>query len=91
MAQLIGNYSLWQQGGGYPETVLLLRPRRLIFTCLTAVFRPPYGIYGIFICIGLLAVLVLLVMRMGYSDTENMTRPEFHLFCQRKSMVHPAG
>lgn len=31
--------------------------------------HPPYGIYGIFICIGLLAVLLLLVMRIGYSDT----------------------
>ena len=30
---------------------------------------PPYGIYGIFICIGLLAVLLLFVMRIGYSDT----------------------
>ena len=27
------------------------------------------GIYGIFICIGLLAVLLLFVMRIGYSDT----------------------
>ena len=31
--------------------------------------HPPYGIYGIFICIGLLAVLLLFVMRIGYSDT----------------------
>jgi len=31
--------------------------------------HPPYGIYGIFICIELLAVLLLLVMRIGYSDT----------------------
>jgi type IV secretion system protein VirD4 len=33
------------------------------------VVHPPYGIYGIFICIGLLAVLLLFVMRIGYSDT----------------------
>ena len=39
------------------------------FTCLASVFRPPYGVYGVLICIGLLAVLVLMVMRMGYSDT----------------------
>ena len=39
------------------------------FTCLASVFRPPYGVYGVLICIGLLAVLLLMVMRMGYSDT----------------------
>lgn len=32
-------------------------------------FRPPYGVYGVLICIGLLAILLLMVMRMGYSDT----------------------
>lgn len=39
------------------------------FTCLASVFRPPYGVYGVLICIGLLAVLLLMVMRMGCSDT----------------------
>ena len=34
------------------------------FTCLASVFRPPYGVYGVLICIGLLAIL----LRMGYSD-----------------------
>ena len=39
------------------------------FTCLASVFHPPYGVYGVPICIGLLAILLLMVMRMGYSDT----------------------
>lgn len=39
------------------------------FTCLASVFHPPYGVYGVMICIGLLAILLLMVMRMGYSDT----------------------
>ena len=39
------------------------------FTCLASVFRPPYRVYGVLICIGLLAILLLMVMRMGYSDT----------------------
>ena len=38
-------------------------------TCLASVFHPPYGVYGVLICIGLLAILLLMVMRMGYSDT----------------------
>ena len=36
------------------------------FTCLASVFRPPYGVYGVLIC---MAILLLMVMRMGYSDT----------------------
>ena len=39
------------------------------FTCLASVFHPPYGVYGVLICIGLLAILLLMVMKMGYSDT----------------------
>ena len=39
------------------------------FTCLASVFHPPYGVYGVLICIGLLAILLLMFMRMGYSDT----------------------
>lgn len=52
-----------------PETELLRRWHHPIFTCLASVFRPPYGVYGVLICIGLLAILLLMVMRMGYSDT----------------------
>ncbi len=70
LAQLIGNYVIWQQGGGYPgdgTSPMIASPS--LSACLSAVFRPPYGIYGIFICIGLLGVLLVMVMRMGYSDT----------------------
>ena len=70
LAQFIGNYVLWQQGGGYPgdgTSPVLASPS--FPACLSAVFSPPYGIYGIFICMGLLGVLLIMVMRMGYSDT----------------------
>lgn len=30
---------------------------------------PPHGIYGIFICVGLLGLLILMVMKMGFSDS----------------------
>nr|WP_243278287.1 type IV secretory system conjugative DNA transfer family protein [Intestinimonas butyriciproducens] len=39
------------------------------FTCVSSAVHPPYGVYGLLICIGLLAVLLIMVMRMGYSDT----------------------
>lgn len=42
--------------------------------CLSAVFQPPYGIYGMFICLGLLGILLIMVMRMGYSDTGEYDR-----------------
>lgn len=70
LAQFLGNYAIWQQGGSYPgdgTSPAMASPA--FFTCLAAVFHPPYGIYAIFICIGLLAILILMVMRMGYSDT----------------------
>ena len=70
LGQFIGNYALWKQGGGYPgDGTSPLPPSPSFPVCLHAAVRPPYGIYGIFICIGLLAVLLLLVMRIGYSDT----------------------
>lgn len=39
-----------------------------LLTCLSSVFRPPYGVYGMVICIGLFALLLVMVMRMGYSE-----------------------
>lgn len=70
LAQFIGNYALWKEGGGSPgdgTAPMMASPE--IMACFQAALRPPHGIYGIFICIGLLAVLLLMVMRLGYSDT----------------------
>ena len=70
LGQFIGNYALWKQGGGYPgDDTSPLPASPGLSACLRAAVHPPYGIYGIFICIGLLAVLLLFVMRIGYSDT----------------------
>jgi len=66
----LGNYAVWKQGGGIPgdgTSPVMASPD--FFTCLTCVLHPPYGVYGVLICIGLLAILLLMVMRMGYSDT----------------------
>ena len=70
LAQFIGNYTVWKQGGGIPgDGTSPAAVSAGFMDCLGAAIRPPYGIYGIFICIGLLAVLLIMVMRMGYSDT----------------------
>ena len=69
LAQFIGNYAVWQQGGGVPgDGTSPVMPTPDIFTCLTLVFRPPYGVYGVLICIGLFAILLVMVMRLGYSE-----------------------
>ena len=69
LAQFIGNYAVWQQGGGIPgDGTSPVMPTPDFFTCLTLVFRPPYGVYGVLICIGLFAILLIMVMRLGYSE-----------------------
>ncbi len=70
LGQFIGNYALWKQGGGYPgDGTSPLPASPGLSACLRAAVHPPYGIYGLFICIGLLAVLLLFIMRIRYSDT----------------------
>lgn len=49
-------------------------PDAAFFSCLRAVFRFPSGLYGLGICIGGFAVLLLMVMRMGYSDAGGYDR-----------------
>lgn len=44
-------------------------PSFALSDCFEAVFSMPYGIIGILICVGVLALLVVMVMRMGYGDT----------------------
>ena len=69
LAQFMGNYALWKQGGGGPgdgTAPSMASPGFL--DCLRAALQPPYGLYGIFICVGLLAVLLLAVMRVGYGE-----------------------
>ena len=70
LGQILGNYAAWKQGGGIPgDGTSPVAASPDFFTCLTSVLRPPYGVYGVLICIGLLAILLLMVMKMGYSDT----------------------
>lgn len=70
LSQLLYNYEAWQAAGGtlYSGTSPQL-PDPAFLSCVQAAFRFPYGLYGIGICLGLLGLLILMVMRMGYSDT----------------------
>ena len=65
-------------------------PSSNFFTCITAVFRFPYGLYGLGICIGALALLIVMVMRMGYSETGEYDR-ERNLIYSNKGTYGTAG
>ncbi len=70
ISQFLSNYALWKEAGGYPgdgtaPEMASANP----LACLGAVFDFPYGLIGIGACVILLAILLIMVMRMGYSDT----------------------
>ena len=69
IGQFVFNYQAWQDSGGtlYGGTSPSL-PDPAFFSCLRAVFRFPSGLIGLGICAGGFAVLILMVMRMGYSE-----------------------
>lgn len=68
IGQFLYNYDAWQAAGGAFGTSPEL-PNANFFTCIAAAFRWPTGLYGLGICVGALAILLFMVMRMGYSDT----------------------
>jgi len=59
---------VWQAAGGTFGTSPEF-PDSGFFACIAAVFRWPYGLYGVGGCIAALGVLIFMVMRMGYSET----------------------
>ena len=68
IAQFLYNYDVWQAAGGVFGTAPEF-PDGNFFICIAAVFRWPYGLYGVGGCVAALSVLVFMVMRMGYSET----------------------
>ena len=70
IAQFMRNYHEWQAAGGTPGNgTSPAMPSYSMGECLRAIFTMPYGIVGILICVGALALLIVMVMRMGYSET----------------------
>lgn len=67
LSQLFSNYRAWQEAGAVFGTSPTF-PDAGFFPCLAAAFHFPYGLYGLGLCIGALALLILMVMRMGYSE-----------------------
>ena len=75
IAQFIYNYNAWKQSGAYPgDGTSPEAASANILICLSSVFRFPEGLIGIGACVLLLVVLLVMVMRMGYSDTGEYDR-----------------
>ena len=89
IAQFLYNYDVWQATGGVFGTAPEF-PDGNFFICIAAVFRWPYGLYGVGGCVAALAVLVFMVMRMGYSDTGEYDR-ERNLIYSNKGTYGTAG
>ena len=80
---------MWQAAGGTFGTAPEF-PDGGFLACLAAVFRWPYGLYGVGGCVGALAVLIFMVMRMGYSETGEYDR-ERNLIYSNKGTYGTAG
>lgn len=89
IAQFLYNYDVWQAAGGVFGTAPEF-PDGNFFVCIAAVFRWPYGLYGVGGCVAALAVLVFMVMRMGYSETGAYDR-ERNLIYSNKGTYGTAG
>lgn len=91
IAQFMYNYDAWQAAGGtlYGGTSPEL-PDSAFLSCISAVFKFPYGLYGVGICVGAIALLVFMVMRMGYSDSGEYDR-ERNLVYSKKGTYGTAG
>lgn len=91
IGQFMYNHEIWQQSGGSIYTGTSPEfPDSGFFVCIMSAFRFPYGLYGIGICIAVLALLIIMVMRMGYSDTGEYDR-ERNLTYSNKGTYGTAG
>mgnify|MGYP001139455129 FL=1 len=89
IAQFLYNYDMWQAGGGTFGTAPEI-PDSSIIACIAAVFRWPYGLYGVGGCVAALGALIFMVMRMGYSETGEYDR-ERNLIYSTKGTYGTAG
>jgi len=75
IAQLVGNYNAWQANGGtLGDGTSPAFPVPAFGECFKAVFSYPYGLIGLGICGGVLAVLVFVIMKMGAGERTDVDR-----------------
>ncbi len=84
IAQFMRNYSEWQSAGGTPgEGPSPVTPSFAVSACFESIFSMPYGIFGILICVGVLSLLLVMVMRMGYSETGEYDKDRNFTYSQK--------
>ncbi|MBR2894665.1 MAG: type IV secretory system conjugative DNA transfer family protein [Oscillospiraceae bacterium] len=69
ISQLIRNYKVWQAAGQIGSPTY---PSFELSACIDGLFSFPYGLYGVGICLGALAILILYMMYSGDNDGEVM-------------------
>ena len=81
VAQFLDNYKRWQEAGvpGSAPTM----PSFALGRCLAAVFSFPDGVIGVGVCLGILALLLVMVMRMGYSETGEYDRDRNFIYSRK--------
>ena len=91
LAQFVRNYTEWKNMGGTPGNgTSPVMPSFSFASCLGALFSFPYGLIGLFVCLGLLALLLIMVMKMGFSDNGEYDA-ERNLVYSRKGTYGTAG
>lgn len=74
IAQLIRNYSVWQEAGGMGSGTNPVFPNAAVSECLNALFSFPYGLYGLGVCAAGLGVLIFMLMRMSNGEGSERDR-----------------
>ena len=69
IAQLIGNYSVWSNGGGFAgDGTAPAFPSAAPGACIRAALSIPYGLIGMGVCLLLFLLLVAYIMKLGFSE-----------------------
>ncbi|MCM1489165.1 MAG: type IV secretory system conjugative DNA transfer family protein [Firmicutes bacterium] len=78
------NYSVWQAAGGTPgDGTSPQTPTLAVGECFRVIFTFPYGLVGIAVCAGALVLLLVMVMRMGYSDSGEYDKERNFLYSNK--------
>lgn len=92
ITQFIRNYKVWSleghfAGDGTAPQIPSLNP----VDCIASLTNFPYSLYGIFICILVLGLLVFFVMRMGFDREGGVTDRERNLTYSNKGTYGTSG
>lgn len=91
VAQFVRNYTEWQTSGAtMGDGTSPVAASFAIGECFKAIFSFPYGLIGVALCVGVLALLIFMVMKMGYGDKGEYDRTR-NLIYSTKGTYGTAG